>query len=182
MEHHEEFSFTPRLVANLAPDWTVEGFHKGEFHSFSLESYKGKWLVMFFYPLDFTFVCPTEIKGFSDKVDQFNKLNTEVVGISTDSVHSHKAWVERDWPNGLNIPLLSDITKDVAYDYGVLLEKEGIALRGTFIIDPEGVVRYGVVSDNNVGRSVHETLRVVKALQTGKLCPIDWEEGEKTLD
>ena len=179
MESHD---CSRRLVGNNAPNWEIEGFHNGEFHPFSLESYKGKWLVMFFYPLDFTFVCPTEIKGFSDKVDEFKKLGGEVVGISTDSVHSHKAWVERDWPNGLSIPLLSDITKDVAFDYGVLLEQEGIALRGTFIIDPEGVVRYSVVSDNNVGRSVHETLRVLQALQTGKLCPIDWEEGQKTLD
>jgi len=173
---------SPCLVGNTAPDWKMQGVHKGEFHDFSLESYKGKWLVMFFYPLDFTFVCPTEIQGFSKEQEKFQELTADVVGISTDSVHSHKAWIERDFTGGLNIPLLSDITKDVAYTYGVLLEDEGIALRGTFIIDPEAVVRYAVVSDNNVGRSVSETLRVLKALQTGKLCPIDWEEGQKTLN
>ncbi len=174
--------FTPRLVGNNAPTWKMEGVKDGEFHTYTLQDYKGKWLVMFFYPLDFTFVCPTEIKGFSKEADKFKELNAEVVGVSTDSVHSHKAWIERDFKDGLSLPLLSDITKDVSMSHGVLLEDEGIALRGTFIIDPEGVVRYAVVSDNNVGRSVHETHRVLQALQTGKLCPIDWEQGEKTLD
>lgn len=173
---------SPRLVGNKAPNWKMEGAHEGEFHAFTSEDYKGKWLVMFFYPLDFTFVCPTEIQGFSDQKEAFAELKAEVVGISTDSVHSHKAWIERDFKDGLKLPLLSDITKDVAYEYGVLLEDEGIALRGTFIIDPEGIVRYAVVSDNNVGRSVTETLRVLKALQTGKLCPVNWEEGDKTLN
>lgn len=174
--------FGPRLVGNKAPDWTMESYHDGEFHSVNLSDYKGKWLVMFFYPLDFTFVCPTEIKGFSDQIKEFNDLKADVVGISTDSVHSHKAWAERDFKDGLNIPLLSDMTKEVSFNYGVLLEDEGIALRGTFIIDPEGAIRYAVVSDNNVGRSVHETLRVLQALQTGKLCPVDWEEGKPTLN
>lgn len=173
--------FSPRLVGNKAPDWKMQGFHNGEFHDYTLDGYKGKWLVMFFYPLDFTFVCPTEIKGFSAAAEKFKGMNAEVVGVSTDSVHSHKAWVERDFTDGLNIPLLSDMTKDVSYDYGVLLEDEGIALRGTFIIDPEGVVRYAVVSDNNVGRSVGETLRVLQALQTGGLCPVEWKEGDATL-
>lgn len=173
---------TNRLVGRQAPAWKMEGAKDGEFHTYTLEDYKGKWLVMFFYPLDFTFICPTEIQGFSKEFEKFKELNAEVVGISTDSVHSHKAWIERDFKDGLNIPLLSDITKDVSFDYGVLLEDEGVALRGTFIIDPEGVMRYQVVSDNNVGRSVQETLRVLKALQTGKLCPIDWEEGQETLN
>jgi len=181
MEDHEMMHFSPRLVGNPAPAWKMEGVKKEDFHSHSLEDYKGKWLVMFFYPLDFTFVCPTEIKGFDKEIEKFREMNAEVVGISTDSVHSHKAWIARDFGGELNIPLLADMTKNVSYDYGVLLEDEGIALRGTFIIDPEGVVRYAVVSDNNVGRSVHETLRVLKALQSGDLCPIDWEEGQDTL-
>lgn len=171
-----------RLVGRAAPEWEMEGFHKGEFHKHKLSDFKGKWLVMFFYPLDFTFVCPTEIRGFDKHIEDFKKLKAEVVGISIDSVHSHKAWVERDWPKGLEIPLLSDITKEVSANYGVLLEDEGISLRGTFIIDPEGKIRYSVVSDNNVGRSVKETLRTLEALQSGKLCPIDWEKGEKTLN
>lgn len=173
---------SPRLVGNPAPEWTMEAFHNGEYHKHSSSDFKGKWLVMFFYPKDFTFICPTEIKGFSDHVEDFRKMKAEVVGISTDTKECHKAWVERDFTKGLNIPLLSDVTKDTAYNYGVLIEEEGVALRGTFIIDPAGVVRYGVVSDNNVGRSVKETLRVLEALQTGKLCPVEWSTGEKTLD
>ncbi len=173
---------TPRLVGRAAPDWEMESYHKGDFHQHKLSDYKGKWLVMFFYPLDFTFVCPTEIKGFDSHLADFQKLNAEVVGISVDSKHSHKAWVERDWPKGLNIPLLSDITKMVSDSYGVLLEDEGTSLRGTFIIDPDGKIRYSVASDNNVGRSVTETLRTLEALQSGKLCPIEWKKGDKTLN
>jgi peroxiredoxin 2/4 len=181
MEDLEMMSFSPRLVGNKAPTWKMEGVKKEDFNAYSLEDFKGKWLVMFFYPLDFTFVCPTEIKGFSAEVEKFKELNAEVVGVSTDSVHSHKAWIARDFGGELAIPLLSDMTMDTSYDYGVLLEEEGISLRGTFIIDPEGVTRYAVVSDNNVGRSVAETLRVLEALQTGELCPIDWEKGKETL-
>ena len=173
--------FSNRLVGNKAPEWTMEGFFDGEMKKYSLADYKGKWLVIFFYPLDFTFVCPTEIKGFSAHADKFKEKVCELVGASIDSVHSHKAWVERDFTDGLNLPLLSDITKDVAYEYGALLEDEGISLRGTYVIDPEGIVRYMVVSGNNVGRSVDETLRVVEALQNGGLCPVDWKPGEDTL-
>ncbi|MBI4122017.1 MAG: peroxiredoxin [Parcubacteria group bacterium] len=171
-----------RLVGRKAPSWTMESYHAGDFHKHSLSDFKGKWLVMFFYPLDFTFVCPTEIRGFSDHLADFQKLGADVVGISVDSKDSHKAWVERDWPKGLNIPLLSDITKEVSQAYGVYLEDEGTSLRGTFIIDPEGKIRYMVVSDNNVGRSVKETLRTLEALQSGKLCPVEWEHGQKTLN
>jgi len=171
-----------RLVGNKAPVWEMEGYQDGQMKKYSLADYKGKWLVLFFYPLDFTFVCPTEIKGFSKGVTKFKELNTEVVGVSIDSVHSHKAWIERDFSEGLNLALLSDMTKQVASDYGVLLEDEGISLRGTFIIDPDGITRYAVVSDNNVGRSTVETLRVLEALQSGGLCPIDWEPGTDTLN
>jgi len=171
-----------RIVGRKAPKWSMEGVHGGEYHKYSLADYKGKWLVMFFYPKDFTFICPTEIQGFSNHAADFKKINAEVVGISTDTKECHKAWIERDFTKGLNIPLLSDVTKCIADDYGVLLEDEGVALRGTFIIDPEGHIRYSVVSDNNVGRSVKETLRVLEALQSGKLCPIEWEKGQKTLN
>lgn len=154
-------------------------------HVAQLSDYQGKWLVMFFYPLDFTFVCPTEIRGFSSRLAEFNTLNAEILGVSVDSVHCHRAWI-RTAPaegglGGLNYPLASDITKEVAREYGVLIEEEGIALRGLFIIDPEGVLRYQVISDLNVGRSVEETLRVLSALQTGGMCPIDWHPGERTL-
>lgn len=150
-----------------------------------LSDYKGKWLVLFFYPLDFTFVCPTEITALSDRADDFRNLGADILGVSTDSVHSHRAWIKtsRD-ANGLGelaFPLAGDTTLAVSRDYGVLIEEEGIALRGLFIIDPEGILRYAVVHDLNVGRSVDETLRVLEALQAGGLCPADWKPGQKLL-
>lgn len=150
-----------------------------------LADYAGKWLVLFFYPLDFTFVCPTEITALSDRADDFKKLDAEVLGVSTDSVYSHRAWINtsRD-QNGLgklNFPLAADTTLAVSRAYNVLIEEQGIALRGLFIIDPEGILRYAVVHDLNVGRSVDETLRVLEALQAGGLCPANWKPGQKTL-
>lgn len=154
-------------------------------HVAKLSDYQGKWLVMFFYPLDFTFVCPTEIKGFNSRLEDFRKAGAEILGVSVDSVYSHRAWINAGQADGglagLNYPLASDITKQVARDYGVLAEEKGIALRGLFIIDPEGILRYQVISDLNVGRSVDETLRVLQAFQTGGLCPIDWHPGDRTL-
>lgn len=171
-----------RIVGNKAPDFKMnicdgEGCDFGEVN---LSDYKGKWLVMFFYPLDFTFVCPTEITGYSKRIEDFKKENAEVLAISVDSEHSHKAWINSSLGK-VNFPMASDMTKNVSRDYGVLIEDEGIALRGLFIIDPEGIVRYSVVHDLNVGRSVDETLRVLKALKTGGLCPIDWDEGKELL-
>lgn len=171
-----------RLVGKVAPSFSMNGI-KGdgsEFLKVNLEDYKGKWLVMFFYPLDFTFVCPTEITGFNKKIEDFRKEGAELLAVSCDSEHSHKAWIN----NGLGklaFPMASDMTKSVSREYGILIEEEGISLRGLFIIDQEGIVRYSVVHDLNVGRSVDETLRVLKALKTGGLCPIDWEEGQDTL-
>jgi len=147
-----------------------------------LSDYRGKWLVLFFYPLDFTFVCPTEILAMNDRYEDFKDLGAEIVGVSTDSVYSHRAWIntprDQNGLGGLRFPLASDITKRVSRAYGVLLEDEGIALRGLFIIDPEGKVRYQVVHELNVGRSVDETLRVLQALQTGELCGANWEPGQ----
>ena len=174
-------------VGQKAPDFTmvttkdIDNLDK----AIKLSDYQGKWLVMFFYPLDFTFVCPTEIQGFNSKLEEFRQNGAEVLGISTDSVYSHRAWIKtpksENGLGGLNFPLASDITKKVSADYGVLIEEQGVALRGLFIIDPEGILRYQVVSDLNVGRSVDETLRVLQALQTGGLCPIDWHPGDRTL-
>lgn len=147
-----------------------------------LSDYRGKWLVLFFYPLDFTFVCPTEILAMNDRYEDFKDLGAEILGVSIDSVYSHRAWIntprDQNGLGGLKFPLASDITKRVARSYGVLLEDEGIALRGLFIIDPEGKVRYQVVHELNVGRSVDETLRVLQALQTGELCGANWEPGQ----
>src|SRR3989344_6886275 len=168
-------------IGEQAPDFKLKGYFGGKFKEYALKDYKNKWLVVFFYPLDFTFVCPTEIKEFSAKYTQFKKLNAEVIGVSVDSEHSHKAWVEG--PLGkINFPLLSDFHKKMSRDYEVLDEEAGTAQRGTFIVDPVGKVRYIVISDDDVGRSVDETLRVVQALQTGKLCTVEWTPGKKTLN
>ncbi|MNI09503.1 putative peroxiredoxin [compost metagenome] len=176
-----------RLVGRQAPDFNMEtALGDGQdFGRASLSDFKGKWLVLFFYPLDFTFVCPTEITALSEAAAQFKELDTEILGVSTDSKHSHRAWINTPVnENGLgklNFALAADLTKSVARDYGILIEEEGIALRGLFIIDPEGELKYQVVNHNDVGRSVEETLRVLQALQSGGLCPMNWKPGQKTL-
>ena len=151
----------------------------------SSSDYRGKWLVFFFYPLDFTFVCPTEITALSDRASEFQEFDCEILGCSTDSVFSHWAWLntprEKNGIAGTQFPLVSDFTKSVARAYGVLDEKSGVAQRGLFIIDPDGVLKYAVVTDDNVGRSVEETLRVLQALQTGGLCPAEWKPGKALL-
>lgn len=168
-------------VASKAPDFKLNGvLPDGSVKEVKLEDYKGKWVVVFFYPLDFTFVCPTEITGFSAKNEDFQKLGAEIVGVSVDSVYSHMAWINNDLGR-INFPLLSDMTKEMSRDYGVLLESVGVSLRGAFIIDPDGILKWQVVHDLGIGRSVDEVLRVLGALQTGDLCPANWKDGEKTL-
>lgn len=166
-------------VGEPAPEFTMEGVRKRDFMKASLSDYKGKWVVLFFYPLDFTFVCPTEITGFTKRSAQIEELNGQVLGVSVDSKYSHLKWVDDIGEQAY--PLLSDITKEVSRGYGVLIEDQGIALRGTFIIDPEGVLRWMVVNELSVGRSIDETVRVLEALQTGELCPVEWEPGQDTL-
>lgn len=154
--------------------------------SVSLSDYRGRWLVFFWYPADFTFVCPTEITALSDRLDEFAELDCDVLGASTDSVPSHRAWLrtprEENGIAGVRFALLADKTHQVARDWGVLIEGEGIALRGLFIVDPDGVLQYATVHNLNIGRSVDETLRVLEGLQMGGLCPSDWKPGMKTLD
>lgn len=168
-------------VGEPAPNFTLDAVVGKDFRKVGLTDYHGKWVVLFFYPLDFTFVCPTEIRGFNEKLDVFNKLNAVVLGASVDSKFSHLAWIKRGDLGDLNYPLLSDFKKEVAELYGILDEKEGVALRGLFIVDPEGVLQYQLVHNLSVGRSVEETLRVLEALQTGELCPLGWHPGQKTL-
>lgn len=164
-----------------APDFSeVMAFHNGEFTNVSLSDYKGKWLVFFFYPRDFTFVCPTELRGFAKAAETFRALNCEILAASTDSEWSHKNWIEKDLPE-VKYPVLADTTQRIAREYGVLNEEDGSADRGLFIIDPEGIVKYILVSSGSVGRSVKETARVLKAIQSGDLCPVEWEEGQETL-
>ena len=151
----------------------------------TLDDYKGEWLILFFYPLDFTYVCPTEILALSDRYDEIQELGASVLGVSTDSVHSHKAWLntplDQNGIAGTKYPLASDKTHEVSEAYGVLVESEGVALRGLFIIDPEGILQYSVVHNMNIGRSGDETLRVLEALQAGGLCGADWEPGKDLL-
>lgn len=177
-----------RLVGKQAPRFELEAVMPNkEFGKVSLEENikNGKWTVLFFYPMDFTFVCPTEITAMSDRFEEFDDLDAVVIGASTDTIHTHLAWINTDRKeNGigkLNYPLAADHNHAVVRDYGVLIDEEGIALRGLFIIDPEGEMKYEVVNHNNIGRDVDETLRVLQALQTGGLCPANWKPGQATL-
>ncbi|XP_047459076.1 thioredoxin-dependent peroxide reductase, mitochondrial [Mugil cephalus] len=176
-------------VTQPAPAFKGTAVVNGEFKDLSLSDFKGKYLVLFFYPLDFTFVCPTEIISFSDKANEFRDVNCAVVGVSVDSHFTHLAWTNTSRKAGglgkIHIPLLSDLTKQISRDYGVLLENPGIALRGLFIIDPNGVVKHMSVNDLPVGRSVEETLRLVKAFQYvethGEVCPASWTPHSPTI-
>jgi alkyl hydroperoxide reductase subunit AhpC len=168
------------LVTKKAPEFTIDAVvGDGDFKKISLSDFKGKYVVLFFYPADFTFICPTEIQEFSRRHDEFKEANTVILGCSTDSKHSHKAWIK----NGLgtlNHPLLADFNKTISRDYEALMEN-GMALRATIIIDPEGVVQHASYNADLLGRSVSETLRLVQALQTGERCPVEWKPGAKTL-
>lgn len=176
------------LVQGAAPDFHGTAVVNREFKEISLKDYRGKWLCLFFYPLDFTFVCPTEITAFSDRVEDFKKLGCEVVGASIDSQFSHLAWINTPRAQGglgeIKYPLLADINKDAAKSYNVLAEG-GVALRGLFLINPEGKIAYQVVHDLGVGRSVDETLRVLEAFQFvakhGEVCPAGWTKGKDTM-
>ncbi|HEV8342796.1 MAG TPA: peroxiredoxin [Candidatus Binatia bacterium] len=168
------------IAGAKAPAFTLKGIYQGSVEEYSLKSYPGKWLILFFYPADFTFICPTEVVGFSRMAAEFRAEGAEILGVSVDSLETHRAWIEE--LGGIDYPLLSDEMKSVGRAYGVLEEKEGVSLRATFIINPAREVSYFVVSHMNVGRSVEETLRVLKALRTGKLCPAEWKPGEATGD
>jgi alkyl hydroperoxide reductase subunit AhpC len=177
------------LVTQKAPEFKAQAVVNKEFKDVSLTDYKGKWLVLFFYPLDFTFVCPTEITAFSDRVEEFKKLGAEIAAVSVDSKFSHLAWVNTARKDGglgdIKYPILADINKQISRDYGVLMENAGIALRGLFLIDPNGMVKYQVVHENSVGRNVDETLRVIQAFQhnaaTGEVCPANWHKGADSM-
>ncbi|KAJ3413189.1 Peroxiredoxin-1 [Chytridiales sp. JEL 0842] len=179
-------------VRHQAPAFQAVAVVDKEFKTVSLKDYKGKWLVLFFYPLDFTFVCPTEIVTFSDRSDEFRKIGCEVVGASVDSEYSHLAWMNQPRKEGglgdMKIPILSDITKKISTDYGVLIDHggdNGVSLRGTFIIDPKGIIRHISINDLPVGRNVDEVLRLVEGYQFndkhGEVCPAGWNKGGKTI-
>lgn len=177
-------------IQSPAPEFSAKAVSTtGEFVDLKLSDYRGKWVVLFFYPLDFTFVCPTEIIAFSNRVQEFKDINCEVIAASCDSEYCHLAWTTTPKKEGglgaMNIPLLADKTQKIARDYGVLLEDEGVPLRGLFIIDAQGILRQMTINDLAVGRSVDETLRLVQAFQYtdkyGEVCPAGWKPGADTI-
>ncbi|KAH7430585.1 hypothetical protein KP509_08G004700 [Ceratopteris richardii] len=179
------------LVGIQAPDFEAEAVLDHEFVKVKLSNYRGKkYVVLFFYPLDFTFVCPTEITAFSDRYEEFEKLNTEVLGISTDSVFSHLAWIQIDRRSGglgeLKYPLVADLTKTITRSYNVLIPSQGIGLRGLFIIDKDGIIQHVTINNLAIGRNVDEALRTLKAVQhvqeyPDEVCPAGWKPGDKTM-
>ena len=177
-------------VGQSAPEFTATAVFDQEFKTVKLSDFKGKYVVLFFYPLDFTFVCPTEIIAFSDRYEEFKKLNTEVLGVSVDSEFSHLAWIQTDPKEGgigdINYPIISDIKKEISTAYNVLDPEAGVALRGLFIIDKDGVIQHATINNLSFGRNVEETLRTLKAIQyvqshPDEVCPAGWEEGDKTM-
>jgi peroxiredoxin 2/4 len=178
-------------VGQSAPDFTVTAVVDQEFKTIKLSDYRGKYVVLFFYPLDFTFVCPTEITAFSDRYDEFKQLGTEVLGVSVDSEFSHLAWIQTDRKSGgvgdLNYPLVSDIKKEVSIAYNVLDPDAGVALRGLFIIDKDGIIQHATINNLSFGRSVDETLRTLQAIQyvqshPDEVCPAGWKPGDATMN
>jgi peroxiredoxin 2/4 len=180
----------PIQVGQLAPDFEAVAVFDQEFAKVKLSDYLDKkYVVLFFYPLDFTFVCPTEITAFSDSFDKFAELNTEILGVSVDSEFSHLAWLQTERDAGglgdLRYPLVSDLKKEISASYNVLTD-EGVALRGLFIIDKEGVIQHATINNLAFGRSVDETLRVLQAIQyvqtnPEEVCPANWKPGDKTM-
>lgn len=175
--------------ATKAPEFAGKAVVNGVIKDISLSDYTGKYVVLLFYPADFTFVCPTEIIAFSDRVEEFRKEKCEIIAVSTDSEYAHLAWTKTPREAGglgkMNIPLLADRTHAISTKYGVLKEDEGVAFRGLFIIDGNGVLRQITVNDLPVGRDVDETLRLVQAFkftdEYGEVCPAGWRKGKKTM-
>lgn len=175
------------IIGQEIPDFEVEMYHEDEIKKTHLSHYRGKWMILFFYPADFTFVCPTELEDMADLYEEFQKIDTEVFGVSTDTVYVHKAWHDHSKAIGkVKYPLIADPTGDLTREMGVYIDAEGVALRGTFIIDPDGVLQAYEVNANNIGRNAAEILRKVQAAQFvrehgGEVCPAKWKPGEKTL-
>ena len=179
------------LVTKPAPDFTATAVMPDNSfkEDFTLSSFKGKYVCLFFYPLDFTFVCPSEILAFDKKLQEFKDKNCEVIGVSVDSHFTHLAWkrtpVQEGGIGDIQYPLVADLSKKISLSYGVLLEDMGVALRGLFIIDKEGIIRHQLVNDLPLGRSVDEALRVLEALQFhekhGEVCPANWRPGEEAM-
>ena len=179
------------LIGKKAPAFQAPAVVNGDIVTFDSKSLKGQWSVVFFYPLDFTFVCPTELLAFHDAYEQFKALGAEVVGVSVDSVHTHRAWIDAPKDKGglggsLNYPLVADLSKKICKGFDVLEKDAGVAFRGVFIVDPKGVVQSSIVNNLPVGRNVNEVIRTLKAFQfvtshDGEVCPANWDEGADTM-
>ena len=167
-------------VGERAPEWCGTAYKNGEEVTISSKDYEGKWHVIYWYPLDFTFVCPTEIKGFQSLLGDFADDDVEVIGVSTDSFFSHKAWFEdrKTFPDAITHPVVADTNHSMSRAFGVLKEDQGVGFRATVVVDDQGVIRSIAVNDLGAGRSPAETLRTVQALQSGGLCGADWKKGE----
>lgn len=169
-------------VGKQAPDFQAQALVGTEFRDITLSQYRGQWVCLYFWPLDFTFVCPTEIKAFSDLTPEFEDRDCVVLGGSCDSVYSHLGWTQaKSELANLKHPMISDYTKSICASLGILDEQKGVAQRATLLIDPEGIVRFVYVTDLNVGRNPEEVLRVLDALQTDELCPCNWKKGAETM-
>lgn len=177
-------------VGQPAPDFTATAVVDQEFKTIKLSDYRGQYVILFFYPLDFTFVCPTEITAFSNRAQEFQSTGAEILGISVDSEFAHLAWIQTDRKSGgigdLNYPLVSDIKKEISIAYNVLDPDAGVALRGLFIIDKDGVIQHSTVNNLSFGRSVDEALRTLQAIQyvqshPDQVCPAGWQPGDKTM-
>jgi peroxiredoxin 2/4 len=178
-------------VGQAAPDFSATAVFDQEFKTLKLSDYRGKYVVLFFYPLDFTFVCPTEITAFSDRHAEFKSINTEILGVSVDSQFSHLAWIQSDRKSGgvgdLTYPLVADLKKEISAAYNVLDPEAGISLRGLFIIDKDGIIQHATINNLSFGRSVDETLRTLQAIQhvqshPDEVCPAGWQPGDQTMN
>jgi peroxiredoxin (alkyl hydroperoxide reductase subunit C) len=169
------------MIGQPAPEWKAVAYVNGEQKELSSQQYKGKWYVLYWYPLDFTFVCPTEIKGFQSLLGEFKDEGAAVIGVSTDSFFSHKAWFadRKTFPQEITHPVIADTNHVVSRAFGVLKEDQGVAYRATVVVDDKGIVRAVALNDLSVGRSPKEVLRTVQALQSGGLCGADWHKGER---
>ena len=183
--NHEEESVC--IVNHPAPKFTAEVFHEGQIKKISLDDYKGKWVIMFFYPADFTFVCPTELGEMADRYEKFKELGAEVLSVSTDTVFVHNAWHDSsETIKKIKFPMVADPTGNICLNYGTYIHEEGLSLRGSFLINPEGILKAYEIHDNSIGRSADELIRKLEAAKFveengGEVCPANWRPGSKTL-
>ena len=174
-------------IGKRAPKFKADAFHNNKISEINLQDYKGKWIILLFYPADFTFICPTELGDLADKYEKFKEINVEVLSISTDTVFVHKAWHDKSQTiKKINFPMVADPTTKICRDYGTYIEDEGLSTRATVIIDPDGIIKTFEMNDNSIGRNTEEVLRKVQAAQfvrehRGEVCPVNWKEGDKTL-